>query len=168
TPAQQQAIAALAGDIPALWAAPTTTDLDRKQLIRALVEQVTITIQGRSERVAVTITWAGGHTTHSQTVRPVARLDQLTSYPQLLRRVRELAKDGHRAHAITRRLHRRKQTPPPHRWILHADQHELAELRQRRTRPPGWYTRRRWADPTPLTRSDQGQAASSHLSVHRG
>ena len=243
TPAQQQAIAALAGDIPALWAAPTTTDLDRKQLIRALVEQVTITIQGRSERVAVTITWAGGHTTHSQTVRPVARLDQLSSYPQLLRRVRELAEDGHRAHAITRRLHAegfrpakgrdrigvtaisqllrelgypptsdrarpapppgqapgpdewwlddlatelgmppitlhswlrrgwvhgRKETTPPHRWILHADQHELAELRQRRTRPPGWYTRRRWADPTPPTRSDQGQAASSHLSVHRG
>jgi DNA invertase Pin-like site-specific DNA recombinase len=227
TPAQQQAIAAL----------------DRKQLIRALVEQVTITIQGRSERVAVTITWAGGHTTHSQTVRPVARLDQLSSYPQLLRRVRELAEDGHRAHAITRRLHvegfrpakgrdrigvtaisqllrelgypptsdrarpapppgqapgpdewwlddlatelgmppitlhswlrrgwvhGRKETTPPHRWILHANQHELAELRQRRTRPPGWYTRRRWADPTPLTRSDQGQAASSHLSVHRG
>jgi len=243
TPAQQQAIAALAGDIPALWAAPTTTDLDRKQLIRALVEQVTITIQGRSERVAVTITWAGGHTTHSQTVRPVARLDQLTSYPQLLRRVRELAEDGHRAHAITRRLHAegfrpakgrdrigvtaisqllrelgypptsnrarptpppgqapgpdewwlddlatelgmppitlhswlrrgwahgRKETTPPHRWILHADQHELAELRQRRTRPPGWYTRRRWADPIPPTRNDQGQAASSHLSVHRG
>jgi DNA invertase Pin-like site-specific DNA recombinase len=243
TPAQQQAIAALAGDIPALWAAPTTNDLDRKQLIRALVEQVTITIQGRSERVAVTITWAGGDTTHSQTVRPVARLDQLSSYPQLLRRVRELAEDGHRAHAITRRLHvegfrpakgrdrigvtaisqllrelgypptsdrarpapppgqapgpdewwlddlatelgmppitlhswlrrgwvhGRKETTPPHRWILHADQHELAELRQRRTRPPGWYTRRRWADPTPLTRSDQGQAASSHLSVHRG
>jgi hypothetical protein len=65
TPAQQQAIAALAGDLPALWAAPTTTDADRKQLIRALVEQVTITVQGRSERVAVAITWAGGHTTRA-------------------------------------------------------------------------------------------------------
>jgi len=64
--------------------------------------------------------------------------------------------------------HGRKETTPPHRWILHADQHELAELRQRRTRPPGWYTRRRWADPIPPTRNDQGQAASSHLSVHRG
>jgi hypothetical protein len=41
TPAQQQAITALAGDIPGLWAAPTTTDADRKQLIRALVDQVT-------------------------------------------------------------------------------------------------------------------------------
>jgi DNA invertase Pin-like site-specific DNA recombinase len=220
TPAQQQAIAALASDLPGLWAAPTTTDADRKQLIRALVEQVTITVQGRSEQVAVAITWAGGHTTHAKTVRPVARMDQLSTYPQLLRRVRELAAAGHRAQAITRRLyaegfrpakgrdrigvtaikqllrelgypptrarivpppgeqpgpnewwlddlatelgmppitlhswlrrgwvHGRKETTPPRRWILHADPHELAQLRERRTRPPGWYTRRRWADP---------------------
>jgi DNA invertase Pin-like site-specific DNA recombinase len=224
TPAQQQAIAALASDLPGLWAAPTTTDADRKQLIRALVEQVTITVVGRSERVTVAITWAGGHTTNGHTVRPVARLDQLSTYPHLVQRVRELADDGHRAQAIAGRLHAegfrpakghdrigvtaitqllrelgyaatrtriapppgqqpgpnewwldelavelamppitlhswlrrgwvrgRKETTPPCRWILHADQHELAELRERRTRPPGWYTRRRWADPTPLT-----------------
>jgi DNA invertase Pin-like site-specific DNA recombinase len=241
TGAQQQAITALAGDLPGLWAAPTTTDADRKQIIRALVEQVTITVVGRSERVAVAITWAGGQTTQGETVRPVARLDQLSSYPQLLRRVRELAADGHRAHVIARRLdaegfhpakgrdrigvtaitqllrelgypptrtrvapppgeqpgpnewwledlavelamppitlrswlrrgwiRARQETTPPRRWILHADQHELAELRERRTRPPGWYTRRRWADTTPLTRMDRSQAPSSHLSVHRG
>jgi hypothetical protein len=99
------AIAALASDIPGLWAAPTTTDADRKQLIRALVDQVTITVLGTSERVAVEIGWAGGHTTHAETVRPVARLDQLSSYPQLLQRVRQLAEQGHRAGAIANRLH---------------------------------------------------------------
>src|SRR5258708_26579275 len=30
----------LASDIPALWNAPTTTDADRKELIRQVVEQV--------------------------------------------------------------------------------------------------------------------------------
>src|SRR5215207_7770173 len=74
TPAQQQAITALASDIQGLWAAPTTTDADRKQLIRALADQVTITVAGTGERVAVEIGWAGGHTTHGQTIRPVARL----------------------------------------------------------------------------------------------
>jgi transposase len=39
-------------------------------------------VAGTSERVAVQITWAGGHTTHGQTIRPVARLEQLSSYPQ--------------------------------------------------------------------------------------
>jgi hypothetical protein len=236
TPAQQRAIAALASDIPGLWAAPTTTDADRKQLIRALVEQVTITVLGTSERVAVEIGWAGGHTTRGQTIRPVARLDQLSSYPQLLERVRQLAEQGHRARAIARRLHaegfrpakgrqrigisaitqllhqlgcpraftRDRIVPPPgeepgpdewwlddlaaelamppitlhswirrgwvharqesrrpYRWIIHADSDQLAELRQRRSRPPGWYTRRRWADSEPQVHNGSRDHAAS-------
>jgi DNA invertase Pin-like site-specific DNA recombinase len=239
TPAQQQAIAALAGDLPGLWAAPTTTDADRKQLIRALVDQVTITVVGTSERVEVEIAWAGGHTTHAETVRPVARLTQLSSYPQLAERVRQLAEQGHRAQAIATRLHAegfrpakgrdrigvsaikqllrdlgcppalirapivpppgeapgpdewwladlaaelamppitlhswirrgwvhgRQESRRPHRWIIHADPHQLAELRQRRTRPPGWYTRRRWTDPAPSDHTAaQDHAARSHI-----
>jgi len=239
TGAQQQAITALASDIPGPWTAPTTTDADRKQLIRALVDQVTITVLGRSERVAVAIGWAGGHTTHAETARPVARLTQLSSYPQLCDRVRQLAEQGHRATAIAKRLHaegfrpakghqrigvnaikqllrdldcppadtRTPITPPPgeepgpdewwlddlatklamppitlhswirrgwvgarqesrrpHRWILHADSNQLAELRQRRARPPGWYTRRRWTDPTPPNHNGaEDHAASSHI-----
>jgi DNA invertase Pin-like site-specific DNA recombinase len=239
TPAQQQAITALAADIEGLWAASTTTDADRKQLIRALVDQVTITVAGTSERVAVEIGWAGGHTTHAETVRPVARLDQLSSYPQLLQRVRQLAEQGHRAKAIADRLHaegfrpakgrqrigisaitqllhqlgypravtRARIVPPPgeepgphewwlddlaaelamppitlhtwirrgwvharqesrrpHRWIIHADGCQLTELRQRRSRPPGWYTRRRWADSAPPAQDgSRDHAASSHI-----
>jgi hypothetical protein len=236
TPAQQRAIAALAGDIEGLWAAPTTTDADRKQIIRALVDQVTITVAGTSEHVTVTIDWAGGHTTRGQTIRPVARLDQLSSYPQLVERVRQLAEQGHRAQAIARRLHaegfrpakghqrigisaitqllhqlgcpraytRDRIAPPPgeepgphewwlddlaaelamppitlhswirrgwvharqesrrpYRWIIHADGHQLAELRQRRSRPPGWYTRRRWADSEPPAHNGSRDHAAS-------
>jgi hypothetical protein len=239
TPVQQRAIAALAGDIPALWAAATTTDADRKQLIRTLVDQVTITVVGTSERVAVEITWAGGHTTRGQTIRPVARLEQLSSYPQLVDRVRQLAEQGHRAQAIANRLHaegfrpakgrqrigvsaitqllhqlgcpraftRDRIVPPPgeepgphewwlddlaaelamppitlhswirrgwvharqesrrpYRWIIHADGYQLADLRQRRSRPPGWYTRRRWADSKPPAHNgSRDHAASPHL-----
>ena len=239
TPAQQRAIAALASDIEGLWTASTTTDADRKQLIRALVEQVIITVAGTNERVAVEIGWAGGHTTHAETVRPVARLDQLSSYPQLRERVRQLAEQGHRAKAIADRLHaegfrpakgrqrigisaitqllhqlgypraftRARIVPPPgeepgphewwlddlaaelgmppitlhswlrrgwvharqesrrpHRWIIHADGDQLAELRQRRSRPPGWYTRRRWADSAPPAQDgSRDHAASSRI-----
>jgi DNA invertase Pin-like site-specific DNA recombinase len=237
--AQRQAITALAGDIEGLWAAPTTTDADRKQLIRALVDQVTITVAGTSERVAVQIGWAGGHTTRGRTIRPVARLAQLSSYPQLLERVRQLAEQGHRAKAIANRLHAegfrpakgherigvsaitqllhqlgcprpftreritpllgeepgphewwlddlaaelamppitlhswirrgwvsaRQESRRPHRWIIHADDHQLAELRQRRSRPPGWYTRRRWADSEPPAHNGgRRHAASPHI-----
>ena len=236
TAAQQRAIAALASDIEGLWAAPTTTDADRKQLIRALVDQVTITVLGTSECVAVAIGWAGGHTTHAETVRPVARLDQLSSYPLLVERVRQLAEQGHRAKAIADRLHaegfrpakgrqrigvsaitqllyqlgcpraftRDRIVPPPgegpgpdewwlddlaaelamppitlhgwirrgwvharqesrrpYRWIIHADSDQLAELRQRRSRPPGWYTRRRWTDSQPPAQDRSRDHAAS-------
>jgi DNA invertase Pin-like site-specific DNA recombinase len=236
TLAQQRAIVALAGDIKGLWAAPTTTDADRKQIIRTLVDQVTITVAGTSEQVTVTIGWAGGHTTRGQTIRPVARLAQLSSYPQLVERVRQLAEQGHRAQAIARRLHaegfrpakgrqrigvsaitqllhqlgcpraytRDRITPPPgegpgpyewwlddlaaelamppitlhswirrgwvharqesrrpYRWIIYADGHQLAELRQRRSRPPGWYTRRRWADSEPPAHNGSRDHAAS-------
>jgi hypothetical protein len=123
TALQRQAITALAGDIPGLWAAPTTTDADRKQLIRTLVDQVTVTVVGTSERVAVEIGWAGGHTTRGQTVRPVARLAQLSSYPRLLERVCPAGRAGpprpsHRRPAARRGLPPR-QGPRPHRGQRH-------------------------------------------------
>ncbi|MGW1563628.1 hypothetical protein ACWCQ1_45215 [Streptomyces sp. NPDC002144] len=69
------------------------------------MEQVTVTVLGISERVTVTITWAGGQTTTGETTRPVALLQQLSYYPQIKERVRELAGQEHRAEAIARRLH---------------------------------------------------------------
>jgi DNA invertase Pin-like site-specific DNA recombinase len=83
TPAERRQIRALATDIPAIWHAPTTTDADRKQLIRHLVEQVRAQVLGTSEKVSTQVVWAGGHTTTAQISRPVACLAQLSYYPQL-------------------------------------------------------------------------------------
>jgi DNA invertase Pin-like site-specific DNA recombinase len=91
TPAERAQIRALAADIPAIWHAPTTTDADRKQLIRHLVEQVRAEVAGTSEKVDIQVVWAGGHRTTGQISRPVACLTQLSYYPQLARRARELA-----------------------------------------------------------------------------
>ena len=59
-----------------------------------MIEDITATVIGNSELVDVAITWAGGHQTTGQAVRPVARLDQLSYYPALLARVTELAAAG--------------------------------------------------------------------------
>ena len=115
TAAEREQIHALTRDIPAIWNAPTTTNADRKQLIRCLVEQVRVEVQGDSERVDLEITWAGGHRTHGQLVRPVATLQQLSSYPRLAARVRELAAGGHTARQIARRLNDEGFRPPKRR-----------------------------------------------------
>jgi DNA invertase Pin-like site-specific DNA recombinase len=221
TAAERQTITALADDIRGLWAAETTAVADRKEIVRAIVDRVTVTVAGTTERVTATITWAGGATTEGALVRPVQRLEQLSYYPQLTARIRELAGQGMRStgiacrleaegfrpaktgtrisqttvHELMRRLgcetdrvHPRRPAlsgdqPGPHEWwldqlaaeldmpkatlhswircgwltarretrhpyrlIAHADAAELAELRERRTRPPGWYSRRLWND----------------------
>jgi hypothetical protein len=92
--AELAAIRALASDIPALWAAPTTTAADRKRLLRAVIESVQVTAVGATERVQATVTWAGGHQTHATLMRPVARIDQLSYYPVLTARIRALASEG--------------------------------------------------------------------------
>jgi hypothetical protein len=102
--AELAAIRALASDIPALWAAPTTTVADRKRLLRAVVESVQVTADGATERVHATVTWAGGQQTHADLRRPVARIDQLSYYPALTEQIKALAGQGLGSAAIARQL----------------------------------------------------------------
>jgi DNA invertase Pin-like site-specific DNA recombinase/DNA-binding MarR family transcriptional regulator len=112
TAAERDQIRALAGDLPAVWDAPTTTDADRKQLIRHLVEQVRITVLGTSEEVDVEVTWAGGHRTAGRVTRPVAALSQLSYFPQLRQRAAELAAAGCTAAEIAGSLNAEGLRPP--------------------------------------------------------
>ena len=102
--AELAAIRALADDIPALWAAPTTTVADRKRLLRAVIQSVQVTADGATERVHATVTWAGGHQTDAALIRPVGRIDQLSYYPALTERIRALAGEGLGNAAIADRL----------------------------------------------------------------
>ncbi len=112
TAAERDQIRALAADLPAVWDAPTTTDADRKQLIRHLVEQVRVTVLDTSEKVDVEIVWAGGHRTAAQITRPVACLTQLSYYPQLAARARELAGGGFTIAQIAGQLNAEGFRPP--------------------------------------------------------
>ncbi|MBW8767381.1 MAG: recombinase family protein [Geodermatophilales bacterium] len=110
--AERDQIRALAADVPGIWHAPSTTDADRKQLIRALVEQVHVSVLGVSEQVDVEVVWAGGHRTRTRIVRPVAKLTQLSYYPQLAARARELVEAGHSTAQIAERLNAEGFRPP--------------------------------------------------------
>ena len=58
--AEQEQIRSLARDIPELWQADTTTAAERQRLMRFLIEQIEVGVQGETERVEVAIRWAGG------------------------------------------------------------------------------------------------------------
>jgi hypothetical protein len=115
TAAEREAIRTLAANIPTLWHAPATTMAERKEIVRQVVERVVVTVHGESERVRVTIDWVGGGQTEAEIVRPVARLEQLSYYPQLCARVRELAADGCSAGVIAERLNAEGYRPPKRR-----------------------------------------------------
>jgi DNA invertase Pin-like site-specific DNA recombinase len=112
TAAERDQIRALAADLPAVWDAPTTTDADRKQLIRHLVERVRVTVLGTSEKADVEVTWAGGHRTAGRVTRPVAALSQLSYFPQLRQRAAELAAAGNTAAEIAESLNTEGLRPP--------------------------------------------------------
>jgi transposase-like protein len=62
TAAERAAILALGGDLGAVWNAPTTTDKDRKQLLRTLLDEVSITIcrDHDSGHADLLLRWKGG------------------------------------------------------------------------------------------------------------
>lgn len=56
TPADLEELAALAADVPSLFHAPTTTHRDRKEIMRILVQRVTI-VERTPEYVVATVRW---------------------------------------------------------------------------------------------------------------
>jgi DNA invertase Pin-like site-specific DNA recombinase len=62
TPAERAAILALGDDLGAVWDAPATTDKDRKQLLRTLIDEVNITLHrdGPGPHASLVLRWKGG------------------------------------------------------------------------------------------------------------
>ncbi len=109
---EREAIRSLATDIPVLWAASTTTDADRKEIIRQVIERVIVDVQGSSEQVNVRIEWIGGSHTEGVVIRPVGKLSDLSTYPQICHQVQMLTAAGWTAIAIAQALSDAGFRPP--------------------------------------------------------
>lgn len=112
TAAQREQIRAWAADLPALWSAASTTAVDRQRLVRLLIEQIEVTVQGQSEQVALAITWAGGFVSRHAFVRSVNRYAQLADYPRLCVRIKELRAQGKSMAAVADALNTEGFVPP--------------------------------------------------------
>ena len=67
---EREQLLALGADLGRVWSAPTTTDRDRKQLLRCLIEEVTIDADKQERRATVTIRWKGGAITELAVTLP--------------------------------------------------------------------------------------------------
>lgn len=109
---ERESIRRLSSDIPSLWSAPTTTDADRKEILRQVIDRIVVDAQGESERVGLVIHWAGGMKTEGEVIRPVRTWEQLTYYPQLCARLQTLAAEGKNAREIAEVLNAEGYRPP--------------------------------------------------------
>jgi DNA invertase Pin-like site-specific DNA recombinase len=60
SPEQLQRIQMLGSDIRQVWAAPTTTERDRKELLRTLLEEVILNLKRAEGHAHLTLRWRGG------------------------------------------------------------------------------------------------------------
>jgi DNA invertase Pin-like site-specific DNA recombinase len=84
---EREQIRALADDLPALWHAEATTPEDRQTIARLLLEQVTVTVEGNTDRVDLELRWAGGFVSRHTLSRPVQTYEQLSNYDELITRI---------------------------------------------------------------------------------
>ena len=115
TPAERQALGRIAMDLPRLWAAETTTDRDRKELLRTLISEIVVTVTEVPRRAEVEICWEGGARTQL-TVPLVHRGVESTRTPEdtvdLIRRLAAHSSDSQIA-AILNKQGRRTGTGLP-------------------------------------------------------
>lgn len=87
----KKAILALARDLPRLWQAPTTTSVDKKRMLRLVVQDVVLSPVDRPERATrIRILWKTGALSELQTPRPTLADSRKAPEP-VLAAVRELA-----------------------------------------------------------------------------
>ena len=60
SPEEKSRLRALGSDLRKVWTAPTTTDRDRKELLRTLLEEVIVEVYRSEHRAHLTLRWRGG------------------------------------------------------------------------------------------------------------
>lgn len=109
---ERATIQALAQDIPALGDAPATTNVERKHILRCLIERVVVQVRCDSEHTPATIHGKGGFESHHEFIRPVKTYAQLRDFEALLARIVTLREAGHGAAAIAQALNQEGFRPP--------------------------------------------------------
>ena len=94
---ERRALVRLAADLPRVWQARTTTDRDRKQLLRCLLDDVVLTVDREQRRARLELFWQGGAHTELDIAlnrTPAKRTDTSEELVALIRRLSEHSSDA--------------------------------------------------------------------------
>jgi hypothetical protein len=106
-PGERERILALARDVPAVWQAPTTSHAERKQLLRFLIKEVTLT--KRETLIQISIRWQTEASTPLDIPRPPRSCDVRRTKAAVIDRIRSLAAN-HTDHQIADQLNAEELT----------------------------------------------------------
>ena len=88
---ERTAILALGKDVERVWSAPSTTDRDRKELLRTLVEEVLLDVRREEEKAHVVLRWRGGLLTELDVHLPRSHPSPIRTDEDIVELVRRLA-----------------------------------------------------------------------------
>jgi DNA invertase Pin-like site-specific DNA recombinase len=91
TAEQRASILSLGKDVELVWMAPTTTDRDKKELLRTLVEEVVVDVKRDDEKACLTMRWRGGLLTELNVPLPRSRPAPIRTSDNVVDLVRRLA-----------------------------------------------------------------------------
>ena len=84
-------IQSLGSDLKRVWAAPTTTDRDKKELLRTLIEEVIVSVVREDFRAHLTLRWRGGMITELDVHLPRLNPARIRTDEDTVELVRRLA-----------------------------------------------------------------------------
>jgi DNA invertase Pin-like site-specific DNA recombinase len=91
TDVQREQIRALGKDLKQVWDAPTTTDRDRKELLRSLLDEVKIQVLTEESKAHLTLRWKTGAVSELDVVWRVARQATVRTDEETIELIRRLA-----------------------------------------------------------------------------
>lgn len=91
TPQERSSILSLGQDLERVWSATTTTDRDRKELLRTLLEEVLIAVSREEARATLTLRWRGGLIRQIEVPLPHSHPAPIRTEEETIQLVRRLA-----------------------------------------------------------------------------
>lgn len=111
--AQRDVMLQCSRDVHSLWNYSLSV-VDRKEILRLLLQQVIVTVQNNTQRVDVRLQWRGGYESVYEITRTVTLYPQMDNYRELMARMLQLVLEGLRTPEVATILEQEGYRSPRH------------------------------------------------------